>query len=160
MADRFLVSPFRHKAWCNEGLVEALRAVPPDADRGQMAVVLFTLGHTAIVDQIFRAHLIGAAHGFATPIPTRRPDLEALAATMRETDAWYIAYADRVSQDELETIVAFTYTDGDPGRMTKGDILAHVITHGASHRGAIGKMLADMNVKGASDMVTTFRRPI
>jgi uncharacterized damage-inducible protein DinB len=40
--------------------------------------------------------------------------------------------------------------------MTKGQILAHVITHSASHRGAIGKMLETMNVSGASDMVTTF----
>ena len=41
--------------------------------------------------------------------------------------------------------------------MTKGQILAHLITHGASHRGAIGKMLEGMGVQGASDMVTTFQ---
>ena len=37
-------------------------------------------------------------------------------------------------------------------------MLAHVITHGASHRGAIGKMLEALKVVGASDMVTTFAR--
>jgi len=42
--------------------------------------------------------------------------------------------------------------------MTKADMLAHVITHGAAHRGAIGKMLEDLGVPGVSDMVTTFRR--
>ena len=42
--------------------------------------------------------------------------------------------------------------------MTRGDMLAHVITHGASHRGAIGKMLENLGIAGAPDMVTTFRR--
>ena len=35
---------------------------------------------------------------------------------------------------------------------------AHVITIGASHRGAIGKMLEGMGVAGSSDMVTSFTR--
>jgi uncharacterized damage-inducible protein DinB len=37
-------------------------------------------------------------------------------------------------------------------------MLAHLITHSASHRGAIGKMLEGLNVPGPSDMVTTFQR--
>jgi uncharacterized damage-inducible protein DinB len=40
--------------------------------------------------------------------------------------------------------------------MTRQEMLAHVITHGASHRGAIGKMLETLNVAGAPDMVTSF----
>ena len=158
MADAFLDSLFRHKAWCNERLVEALRAVPDDVDPAQLAVVLFTFGHTAIVDQIFKAHLSGAGHDLHSVVPTQRPHLEALAAKMRETDAWYIDYAVRVSPAELDEVVEFTFVDGDHGRMTKGEILAHIITHGASHRGAIGKMLEGMRVKGAPDMVTTFQR--
>jgi uncharacterized damage-inducible protein DinB len=41
--------------------------------------------------------------------------------------------------------------------MTKGDMLAHLITHGASHRGQINQMLEGLGVRGAGDMVTTFR---
>jgi uncharacterized damage-inducible protein DinB len=40
--------------------------------------------------------------------------------------------------------------------MTRAEILAHIITHGASHRGAIGRMLETLKVAGAPDMVTTF----
>jgi uncharacterized damage-inducible protein DinB len=39
-------------------------------------------------------------------------------------------------------------------------MLAHVITHGASHRGAIGKLLEQLGVAGASDMVTSFVREL
>ena len=159
MPDAFLVSVFQHKAWCNRRLVEALRAAPEDVDRGQMVVVLFTLDHTSIVDQIFKARLSGAEPGFEGVVATAMPDLDRLGATMAQTDAWYIDYARGVSPAELETVVDFTFVDnGDAGRMTKGQMLAHVITHGASHRGAIGKMLEGMRVVGASDMVTTFAR--
>jgi uncharacterized damage-inducible protein DinB len=157
MPTPFLATLFQHKAWCNRGLVEALRAAPTDVNRRQMAIVLFTLDHTAIVDQIFKAHLSGAAPGFSG-VAGRLPDLDTLSRTFAETDAWYLDYVGRVSPSELETEVAFTFVDdGSPGRMTRGEMLAHVITHGASHRGAIGKMLEVLNVPGAPDMVTTFR---
>ena len=159
MPNSFLVSLFEHKAWCNRGLVEALRAAPEDVDRAQMAMVLFTLDHTSIVDQIFKAHLTGEAHGFGGVVANRFPELEGLAARLAEVDAWYVDYARRVTPDELETVVEFTFVgDGEPGRMTKAQMLAHVITHGASHRGAIGKMLEYAKVPGSSDMVTTFSR--
>jgi len=159
MQNALLVSLFEHKAWCNAGLVEALRAAPGDADRRQMAVILFTLDHTSIVDRIFKARLTGEPHGYETVVATQFPGLDALAARLAETDAWYVGYARAVTPDELETVVEFTFVaDGDPGRMTKGQMLAHVITHGASHRGAIGKMLEGLNVPGAPDMVTTFQR--
>lgn len=156
MTRSFLITLFRHKAWCNEGLVSALKAAPGDVDRRQMATILLTFEHTAIVDQIFKARLSGSEPGFAAVVGTRVPDLDLLAATLRETDGWYLDYVGNVPLAELDEIVTFAFVDGDPGRMTKGEILAHVVTHGASHRGAIGKMMENLGIAGASDMVTTF----
>ena len=162
MPNDFLISLFRHKAWCNRGLIEALRAAPADVDRRQMAVILLTLDHTSIVDQLFKARLAGEAEpGFEAVVARRLPDLDELGATMAAIDAWFIDYAGRVTSRDLETVVEFKFvSDEDEGRMTKGQMLAHLITHGASHRGAIGKMLEGLNVPGASDMVTTFQREI
>jgi uncharacterized damage-inducible protein DinB len=157
MADDLLVQLFEHKAWSNQRLVEAFRAAPPAADRGQLAVALYTFDHTSRVDRVFRTHLGGPPHGLETVVATRMPDLDAMAATMAETDTWLVDYARRATPDELAAVVEFTYVDtGDAGRMTKGQMLAHLITHGASHRGAIGKMLELAEVPGAPDMVTTF----
>jgi uncharacterized damage-inducible protein DinB len=159
MPPSFLATLFQHKAWCNQGLVEALRAAPADMDRRQRAIVLFTLDHTSIVDQVFKAHLSGAAPPVTATVAGQLPDLDALGRALAETDAWYLDYVARVSPAELDAEVAFTFVDdGASGRMTRGEMLAHVITHGASHRGAIGKMLEGLGVRGASDMVTTFQR--
>jgi uncharacterized damage-inducible protein DinB len=159
MAAPFLVSLFEHKAWCNQRLIEALRAAPEDMDRRSWVVILFTLDHTSIVDQVFRSRLEGAEPPFTSTVAGSMPDLEAVARTLAATDAWYLDYARRATPDELARVVEFAFVDdGAPGRMSKGDMLAHVITHGASHRGAIAKMLETLGVTGAPDMVTTFRR--
>jgi len=159
MPNDFLISLFRHKAWCNEQLVAAFRAVPADADRMQLAVALFTFDHTARVDQVFRARLEGKEVALDTVVARKMPDLDVLEASLRDTDAWYIDYATRATQEELTEVLEFQYvSDSDTGRMTRGEILAHIITHGASHRGAVGKMFETMKVPGAPDMVTTFSR--
>jgi len=159
MADALLVSLFEHKAWCNQRLAEALRAAPKVEDRRAWAVVVLTFEHTSIVDRVFKARLEGAAPPFASTVGRAMPDLAALAQTMAATDGWYLDYARRATPAELETVVEFAFVDdGAPGRMTRADMLAHVITHGASHRGAIGKMLENLGIAGAPDMVTTFRR--
>jgi uncharacterized damage-inducible protein DinB len=160
MADQLLVSLFEHKAWCNQGLVEALRAAPKDVDRRSWAVILFTFDHTSIVDQVFRARLEGREPAFSSTVASAMPDLDKLAETIAATDAWYLDYVRGSSPDALASVVEFAFVDdGSPGRMTRADMLAHVITHGASHRGAITKMLEALNLPGAPDMVTTFRRP-
>ncbi|MGH6871349.1 MAG: DinB family protein [Rhizomicrobium sp.] len=156
----FLVSLFEHKAWCNTGLAGALRAGRDGMEPMAWAVALLTFEHTHRVDRVFKARLEGTAPGVTAVVGDAVPDLDALARRMAAMDAWYVDYAARVTQAELAGIVAFTYlSDGEPGRMTRGDILGHVITHGASHRGAIGKMLEPLGVAGAPDMMTTFRRP-
>jgi uncharacterized damage-inducible protein DinB len=155
MPDAVLTQLFQHKAWCNRRMIAALRAAPDDVDRRQMTILLLTFEHTSIVDRIFKAHLSGVAHDFTEAAGNRRPDLDALAATMAETDQWYLDYVAGAAQSELETPVAFTFVDGDEGLMTKAQMLAHVITHAAAHRGAIGKMMSELNIKGAPEMVTT-----
>jgi len=159
MSNHALVQMFEHKAWSNQRLIAALRAAPEGVDRREMAIVLLTLEHTGIVDRIFKARLTGGEHGFAAVTGDTRPDIDRLAEMLRARDAWYVDYVGRVSEEELEAVVEFTYVDGDPGRMTKGQILGHLITHGAAHRGAIGGRLGAMHVAGPSDMMTTFRRP-
>ncbi|HTK79441.1 MAG TPA: DinB family protein [Rhizomicrobium sp.] len=159
MGNSFLVSLFEHKAWCNLGLVEALRRVPDDADRVQFNTILVLLGHTSIVDQIFKARLSGTEHEFRAVVGNDIPELERLASTLAETDAWYLDYVKDLSASELDDVVEFDFvSDSDHGRMTKAEILAHIIAHGASHRGAIGRIMETLKVRGAPDMVTTFVR--
>ena len=160
MTAKLLTSLFRYKAWANQGLIDALETIPEDADRRQRAVIVLTLDHTALVDRIFRARILGETPPFESVVSDRVPALDELRRTMAETDAWYVDYVGAASPAELDEVVAFTYVaDGEPGRMTKGEMLGHVLTHANSHRGQIGELLGRLGVDGPPDMLTTFLRP-
>ena len=157
MSSALLVPLFRHKAWANREQVKALQAAAESAPHREMGAILRTFDHTVNVDRIFKAHLAGQAPDIDYVVAEKRPVLSDIAARAGQTDAWYIDYVRGVTDDQLAQAVEFTFVgDGDRGRMTKAEILAHVITHGASHRGAIGKMLEGLHLAGAPDMVTTF----
>lgn len=163
MPDAFLATVFAHKAWCNRQLIAALKAAPASAREGEnrraWVTAVMTFDHTRLVDAVFRARLEGREAAETSTVAGRMPDLEALGEALAEGDAWFEAYVARAAPDELAETLEFSFVDdGAPGRMTRGEMLAHVITHGASHRGAIGKMLELLGVSGASDMVTTFVR--
>lgn len=160
MTAKLLTSLFQYKAWANQGLIDALERIPEDADRRQRALIVLTLDHTSIVDRIFKARILGEAPAFESVVSSRVPALEDLRRTMAETDAWYVDYVGAAAPAELDEAVEFTYVaDGEPGRMTRGEMLGHVLTHANSHRGQIGELLGRLGVGGAPDMLTTFLRP-
>jgi uncharacterized damage-inducible protein DinB len=160
MTAKLLTSLFRYKAWANQGLIDALETIPEDADRRQRSVIVLTLDHTSLVDRVFKARILGEAPGFESVVSGRVPALDDLRRTMSATDAWYVDYVGAASPAELDEVVEFTYVaDGEPGRMTRGEMLGHVLTHANSHRGQIGELLGRLGVAGAPDMLTTFLRP-
>ena len=57
---------------------------------------------------------------------------------------------------QLAEAVAFTFTDGQRGRMSREEMLAHVITHGSYHRGEVGQMLKRLSVAPPRDLFTAY----
>jgi len=144
MSNSLLTSLFRHKAWANRNMFEVLKAVPED-NRGAIAMPLLVLAHASLVDRAFKARLLDRAPEFSSVIPARMPDLNDLDETVRQTDA------------ELARTIEFVFlSDGDKGRMTKEDMLVHVLTHAQSHRAQVAAMLDKASIRGRSDMFTTF----
>jgi uncharacterized damage-inducible protein DinB len=52
--------------------------------------------------------------------------------------------------------VCFQFVDGKPGRMTRLEILFHIINHSTYHRGAIGHSLDLAQVPHPADTYTVF----
>ena len=75
---------------------------------------------------------------------------------VKELDAWYISYASTVEDKALSESIEFTFTDGDRGKMTRQEILLHVITHGGYHRGQAGQIIRAANVLPPRDIYTRF----
>jgi uncharacterized damage-inducible protein DinB len=151
-ASTLLHSLFQEKAWINAQFFEQLVQL----DDTTRHTALRTLNHIHTVDRIFRGHLRGEPHGLDSTNTPETPTVAQLRDAVAEVDRWYIDYTRTVSPPQLDERVAFTFTDGDKGLMSREEILAHVITHGAYHRGEVGRLMKSASLTPPRDLFTRF----
>jgi hypothetical protein len=60
------------------------------------------------------------------------------------------------SQGQLAEQIDFTFTDGVPGRMSREEMLMHVITHGIGHRGQVSALMLLNALPPAKDGFTAY----
>ncbi|MDY0744027.1 DinB family protein [Paucibacter sp. R3-3] len=150
-----LQSLFAQKSWANRALFDCLAtAAAEQPETVEKAVRM--LNHIYVVDRIFRAHLLGEAHGYTAANTPETPELGELHFAVAETDLWFEGYAASLGAAALQEPIAFAFTDGDAGTMTREEILAHVLAHGSYHRGNVGQMLKDVSVVPPRDLLTKF----
>lgn len=148
---------FHYKAWANEELFTAMRALEEKAYAAERRAALLILSHAHVVDRIFVANLQRLQHGCTTTDPDEPRTLGELSSAARETDRWYVGYVSRLTQIELAETLDFTFTDGgEHGRMSREEMLAHVITHGVYHRGEVGRILSQLSIARPRDIFTGY----
>jgi uncharacterized damage-inducible protein DinB len=141
--NQYLDPLFGYKAWANSELFAVLATLPHE-NAEQLHACIRTLNHIYVVDRIFRAHLSAEQRPFDATNTKATPALEQLRADVAATDAWYRGYVSLLDPADLAAAVDFTFTDGDRGRMTKEEILLHVLTHGGYHRSNVGQVLVNL----------------
>ena len=156
MSKKTLQTLFAQKSWANNELFNALAAVPVDQYGDSVHTAIRTLNHIYVVDRIFRAHLLGESHGYKATNTEETPNLDELQFAVAETDAWFELYVSTLAEAKLEEPISFTFTDGDAGRMTREEMLLHVVTHGAYHRGNVGQVMKAISIAPPRDLYTKF----
>jgi len=151
-----LNSLFRYKSWSDEGLLASLATLAERAPQAEYQAAVRVFNHACIVDRIFVANLQRMEHGCTATGSDTAPPLRELAETVRETDRWYVAYTARVSTEELAEIIDFTFTDGAAGRMSRQEMLGHVVTHAGYHRGEVGRIMWRVMGSSPPDTFTGF----
>lgn len=149
-------SLFSYKAWANEELFATLGLLSEESHEQDRHAAIRILNHIYVVDCIFAANLQGLPHAYTATNTTETPTLDALLAAVRETDSWYQNYVARSSAAELDERLSFTFTDGAHGNMNRAEMLMHVITHGGYHRGAVGRILAQLSIAPPRDIFTRY----
>ena len=151
-----LKSLFSYKAWANVELFEALSRIDAEAHLEQIRNAVRILNHVYVVDRIFECHLAGRAHGYSATNTEETPTVQALSAAVKELDAWYLDYVESLAPAAMAERLSFEFTDGDMGRMSREEILLHVVTHGAYHRGAAGQVMRAALVAPPRGLYTRF----
>ena len=145
---------FRFKAWADDELLTVLTKLGNDSPITGLAIR--ALSHTHTVDRIFLAHLRKKPHAYTSANLSEMPTLEKLDADIRQTDREYIGYVTTLNRDLLAERIDFIFTDGAPGRMSREEMLLHVITHGIGHRGQVSTVMLLNSVPQAKDGFTTW----
>ncbi|UDF29911.1 UNVERIFIED_ORG: DinB family protein [Roseateles sp. XES5] len=137
---------YRYNAWANAALFETLRTLDPQRHAAERRTALRLVNHLHIVSRIFAAHLAGVPHGYSADNTEETPELEALHAALAASDRWYCDYLRTVPPAALSEAIPFQFTDGDSGRMTRAEMLAHVVLHAGYHRGEVGRLLWQIGI--------------
>lgn len=155
MSPTTLNSLFAFKAWADSELFACLQELPPGSDE-PLHRCLRTLNHVHVVDRIFRALLSGEPRPFDGTNTRETPTLATLQRDVAATDAWFVDYVGALAEPARAEVLAFTFTDGDAGRMSREEILLHVVTHGGYHRGNVGQVLKSISVAPPRDLYTRY----
>ncbi|HVI58537.1 MAG TPA: DinB family protein [Luteimonas sp.] len=145
---------FRYKAWANAALLDRLAALGENS--AVTALARKALAHSHVVDRIFAAHLRRQPHAYASANPDELPTLAALSTAMRANDREYVEYVSTLDRAQLEERIDFAFIDGAAGRMSREEMLLHVITHGIGHRGQVSAVMLFDSVPPAKDGFTTY----
>lgn len=145
---------FRYKAWANDELLTALAVLGSQSPITGLAVK--ALSHSYVVDRIFAAHMRRKAHAYTSANLGEMPTLEDLSADIRKSDQEYVDYVSALNHDQLAEQIDFAFTDGAPGRMSREEMLMHLITHGIGHRGQVSAVMLLNSVPPAKDGFTTY----
>ena len=145
---------FQFKAWADDELLIALARLGDESPVTRLA--LKALSHTYVVDRIFAAHLRRRSHGYGSANLAQLPTLEHLATDIRASDREYAGYVSTLDRHQLAEQIDFAFTDGARGRMSREEMLMHVITHGVGHRGQISAVLLLNSSTLPKDGFTTY----
>jgi uncharacterized damage-inducible protein DinB len=145
----------RFNQWGDRSLCDVLADNLQRLNESDATIVLRVLDHIHVVGRIFQHHLQGVPHAFAAPRSDDVPDLQTVAAGLREVDDWYVSYVSD-TQDSFDQPLDFAFTNGSPARMTRGEMLLHVCMHSAGHRGNVGIVLQKSGITPNKDRVTDF----
>lgn len=141
----------RYDRWANQRLFDAVAALPAgEAEKQRPSLfktIIGTLNHNLVVAMIWQAHIERREHGFKARNLVLHAELAALRQAQREIDDWYIAWAEAQSPEALDELLDFKFVSGKAGRMTRGEMLLHVVTHNSYHRGWVVERFAEVPMK-------------
>jgi uncharacterized damage-inducible protein DinB len=142
--------------WANRDLFEKLSYLDPVKNAHERHTGIRLINHYHVVAKIFSGHLTGTAHGFLSDNTEATPQLDDLAKDVAALDRWYLDYIGKTSPASLSEFIAFTFTDGDRGYMSRAERISHMVLHAGFHRGEFARILSQLSFTPPWDTFAVF----
>jgi uncharacterized damage-inducible protein DinB len=152
----FLHILIRYQAWANAAFFDKLETMDSEQHGAVFHDALRLMTHCYVVADIFAAHLKGETHGYESDNIVDTPVLADLRTQVQKIDHWYLNYISNITMTARAEKIAFTFTDGDNGYMSREEMITHVVLHGGYHRGEIGQFLKQASVTPPWDTFAVF----
>lgn len=139
-----------YNAWANARLYDAATALT-DFERkrdirGYFQSLHGTLNHLLTADRIWLHRLTGEGEAPSRLDATLFDDFNALREARETEDARISAYVAGLTDEDLQAVVDYHNTRGEPKSLMLKLILAHVFNHQTHHRGQATHMLRQLGV--------------
>lgn len=152
-----LVDAYRYKTWADQRTLQAVAELASgDPGAAALAFMCQQLNHMVIVEELFRARLLGEAVPHSATNTEVVPPFEALQQRLVASNAWAVGYLAGLDAEALAQPVTFRFADGQYGRLSRQEVLFHLVNHATYHRGAIGHALDLAGGKRPADTYTVF----
>jgi uncharacterized damage-inducible protein DinB len=155
---RFL---FQYNAWADRRLLDACGSLTNEQFTRNLGSSFGSVRDTV-------AHLYGAGYVWNERFQGRSPssllsagaypDLASICPKLEEMDNYYIEYASKLTQQDLDRVIRYKGFNGDEFSNPLWQSLHQLTNHGSYHRGQIVTMIRQLGVKPVSTDLIGFYR--
>jgi uncharacterized damage-inducible protein DinB len=136
-----LIKILEYKRWSDRRILDAVAELDQEEQNRALDFARQQLNHMVRVEELFQARLRGMADPHDSTNTEHLPELDELDARLMAANKWLQAYAGSLTASQLKENISFTFVDGKRGRLSREEVIFHLINHGTYHRGAIGHAL-------------------
>jgi uncharacterized damage-inducible protein DinB len=147
--------------WANDRILDATSALPPDELERDLhssfPSIRDTLVHMLFAEWVWLARWQGTSPVEA-PADWDLTTHAAIRARFAEVDVDRATYLEQLTDRDLQSVIAYRNTRGDPYQNPLWQLLRHVVNHATYHRGQVTTMLRQLGRAAVSmDLVQYYR---
>jgi len=138
----------RYTGWASRRLLDAVAELSEEQRQKGLQVshdsIQGTLGHIHFADRIWYSRTV---ERITLPPMAEMCTWDALTGDWQTLQKQWEAWADSLTDADMERAVAYKSMDGTPASLPLSQILMHIVNHGTLHRGQVMAMLRQVGVK-------------
>ena len=154
----------KYKTWADNVFYQAISELSDEElkrDRPMLyGNILSLLNHVYSMDVVWKSHLEGMPHNLKTRNPKSSLSFIGLRDAQVAINSWYKDYIENLRIEEYKEMVNFIFIGGGDGKMSRFEIIQHVINHATYHRGHIEGVLYQMSIEPPTTDIPVFLREI
>jgi uncharacterized damage-inducible protein DinB len=150
----------RYSGWASRKLIEAAANLTPEERTRPMNVshesLQKTLTHIYFADSAWYTRTVDPSR--PVPSPKDSPSMEALTTEWGSLQEKWEAWANSLTDSDLERVAEYKQRDGTPFETPVWQIVLHLVNHATLHRGQVMAMLRQLGAKPpATDLIFYYR---